>query len=198
MNSNKRQCLQAKVDDDTSAWEKAKQYIIHQQGGYIHDRLTFDAAQRTIKVEDDNSGGDKSSNTDSRETGTTSSTPISKGTILMKIPTTSLITLYTAEKSIYGPCLFQLFAGLKVKNQSKTSKEHHGDDSDDDDLTLYNSKNDLLLALFLSRVVMNTHKSCTSNPTCTTTTSHTNDKQKEHEETMKILRTRCKKLKLND
>ena len=55
----------------------------------------------------------------------------------MKIPTTSLITLYTAEKSIYGPCLFQLFAGLKVKNQSKTSKEHHGDDSDDDDLTLY-------------------------------------------------------------
>ena len=131
-----------RIDNTSSLWETMKHHIIinnnngnNNNNGYIHNDITFNEVERTIQVING---------------------CIKKGTIIMKIPTNRLITLSTVEKSYFGPILFRLLNGfmdnqkqrMDMNDKCHTSKTIQKEDKEDD--RLYHSKNDLLLALFLS------------------------------------------------
>lgn len=113
----------------SSPWERTKQYI-ESQGGFIHDGITFISSEEG-----------KDGDTEVRCVKVTSTSTISAGSELMRIPSAALVTLSTVEQSSIGRFIFELVDGAERKKKKNAPI---------DSIKLYNAKNDIVLALFLS------------------------------------------------
>ena len=120
-------------------WEGTKLYI-ESQGGFIHDGITF------VSTTKNNVAYENNENDSERHVIVTSASTIPAGSELMRLPTSVLVTLSTVEKSSIGRFIFELVDGVDKQTNRKSNTKK-----------LFNTKNDLVLALFLSYLSGNKH-----------------------------------------